>query len=139
MGIFRQKGPDLRRDYDGLYKACTLPFPVRKDLIYEGITTQKNQAILGLQGLLSERTWFTKGLRPGPRDGHFLVPQCQKGPDLRRDYDISSGRLKGPKEPSQKGPDLRRDYDAWTFWRLDLRSSASQNGPDLRRDYDEDT
>ena len=36
---------------------------VRKDLIYEGITTQPFEPILRCPRTL-ERTWFTKGLRP---------------------------------------------------------------------------
>ena len=42
-----QKGPDLRRDYDSK-NICRnrLIFRVRKDLIYEGITTQCSKSIL---------------------------------------------------------------------------------------------
>ena len=82
---------------------------VRKDLIYEGITTGGPHNFFGTQ-VVSERTWFTKGLRP------FLIF-------------ILEGR------PGQKGPDLRRDYD-WDCLGIILIPSYCQKGPDLRRDYD---
>ena len=49
----------LRRFGFNVYCFCSF---VRKDLIYEGITT-KNMTITSWDLLLLERTWFTKGLR----------------------------------------------------------------------------
>ena len=59
--------------------------PVRKDLIYEGITTLSLSLLLQLSR--------------------------QKGPDLRRDYDRYYRIAKIGNLQCQKGPDLRRDYD----------------------------
>ncbi len=84
----------------------------------------------------------------------------QKGPDLRRDYDIHGMAIYAIELSSQKGPDLRRDYDCSRVDRMGdkaisvrrdliyegittLYESAKdivcgcQKGPDLRRDYDQ--
>ena len=59
-----QKGPDLRRDYDLSFLTWAVrEIAVRKDLIYEGITTK------------------------GYRGTSASTGTGQKGPDLRRDYD----------------------------------------------------
>ena len=59
---------------------------VRKDLIYEGITTY-NVCWQTSKNLPSERTWFTKGLRRQSITEILYDLHSQKGPDLRRDYD----------------------------------------------------
>ena len=85
--VGRQNGPDLRRDYDALILTFgNATFIVRKDLIYEGITTNDN-------------SFF----------GWTALPR-QKGPDLRRDYDAIHVHVQCYIY-CQKGPDLRRDYD----------------------------
>ena len=60
-----QNGPDLRRDYDfrrpiSFFISFLL---VRMDLIYEGITTTQVPNVYVTVVILSEWTWFTKGLR----------------------------------------------------------------------------
>ncbi len=67
------------------------------------------------------------------------LSSCQKGPDLRRDYDcLFHGGIMPPVFLGQKGPDLRRDYDPGDRSR-DGGYPWSQKGPDLRRDYDSET
>ena len=82
------------------------PF-VRKDLIYEGITTITGFSV-------------------------FWTPLSQKGPDLRRDYDKInfSIQLASPvrKDLIYEGITTKRIKLFYTFFR--------QKGPDLRRDYD---
>ena len=106
---------------------------VRKDLIYEGITTMP--ALVLFQGL----AYRQKG--PDLRRDYdckrtfiFIFSSCQKGPDLRRDYD-GDYRLIILSIHRQKGPDLRRDYDK-LFLGVFVTSKSCQKGPDLRRDYD---
>ena len=83
--------------------------------------------------LLSERTWFTKGLRPS------LVSPSRILPTVRKDLIYEGITTKFPtfnnsSNNCQKGPDLRRDYDyKHLFFLLFL---SCQKGPDLRRDYD---
>ena len=152
-----QKGPDLRRDYDEKDDSQSHFTWVRKDLIYEGITTLLSASLICLI-LLSERTWFTKGLRPeanfsvtSPRSvrkdliyegittPHVLLFQfservSQKGPDLRRDYDERNKPrfpvyIKSERTWFTKG--LRHDL------KILLEYPYRQKGPDLRRDYDD--
>ena len=82
-----QKGPDLRRDYDQRTSSGQWPvFSVRKDLIYEGITTGILWMVLK-DGENVRKDLIYEGITTIEEEVFFASASSQKGPDLRRDYD----------------------------------------------------
>ena len=84
--ISGQKGPDLRRDYDDKAWIIRPSGSVRKDLIYEGITT----VIPGFDWKIVcvRKDLIYEGITTGIRQVRLPFSLGQKGPDLRRDYDM---------------------------------------------------
>ena len=85
--------PSVRKDliYEGITtRAAFLALPckgaVRKDLIYEGITTW--QPTMSSIPSLVRKDLIYEGITTTEADGLNLPALGQKGPDLRRDYDL---------------------------------------------------
>ena len=115
---------------------CNLGLVVRRDLIYEGITTRKFHSQYSNLPIV-RRDLIYEGITTGLMccNNCGKIKKGQKGPDLRRDYDRKTGLELRTIIKGQKGPDLRRDYDQGWMVRPEFRTTG-QKGPDLRRDYD---
>ena len=133
---------------------------VRKDLIYEGITTWLPKPTDAVRLLRSERTWFTKGLRrerrfvcfnPRPSERTWFTKGLRPGspPFHGRCHGITSERTwftKGLRLLRQDSTHSRTFSSERTWFTKGLRPGIvfctwymawyRQKGPDLRRDYD---
>ena len=136
--VYRQNGPDLRRDYDGL-ALYTHPWPginVRMDLIYEGITTWIGYLLYILDTVRMDLIY--EGITTLNQEGGVSWKLVRM--DLIYEGITTSliTSLIQSIWQRQNGPDLRRDYDLWCIDALLSPLVVRQNGPDLRRDYDEE-